>query len=84
MLDDWTDISDGKKVNIQILLILKHCFVVDIASTICIFILSAYINYFIGNYSYAIILMGGFLAYMRYSSIVCYRKGEYCPFPFNF
>lgn len=66
------------------MLILKHCFLVDVATSICIFIVSAFVNYFIGKYSFAIILMGGMLAYVRYFSVVCYRKGEYCPFPFNF
>lgn len=50
----------------------------------CIFIVSAYVNYFIGRYSFAIILLGGVLAYLRYISVVCYREGTYCPFPFNF
>lgn len=54
------------------------------ATSVCIFIVSAFVNYFIGKYSFAIILMGGMLAYIRYFSVVCYRKGEYCPFPFNF
>jgi len=36
------------------------------------------------KYTYSIVLLGGFLAYIRYISLVCYRAGTYCPFPFNF
>ena len=75
---------DGTSFHIQIFLILKHCFYIDVATTMCIFIVSAYVNYFIGRYSFAIILLGGVLANLRYISVVCYREGTYCPFPFNF
>lgn len=66
------------------MLILKHCIVIETATTIFIFIIATYLNYFIGRFSPAIILLGGCLAYFRYIAVVCYRYGQYCPFPFNF
>lgn len=68
----------------MIILILRHCTTIDVSCPICIFIISAYMNYFLNRFSFLLILIGGLLAYMRYISLVCYRSGEYCPFPFNF
>lgn len=68
----------------MIFLIMNHCMQYDISSPLCIFFISIFLNYFIGRYSFVIILLGGFFGYVRHFALNCYRYGTYCPFPFNF
>lgn len=75
---------NGTPLLIKICLIMKHSMSVDLACSICIFIIGTILNFFLNRYSYLVILLGGLLAYLRYISVVCYRDGTYCPFPFNF
>ncbi len=56
----------------------------DLSCPICIFMISAYLNYLLGRYSFLIIVLGGLLAYVRHIAVTCYRLSVYCPFPFNF
>ena len=66
------------------MLTLKHAMTYDIACTLCIFVVGMGLNYIARKHTFAIVLTGGFLAYIRHFSVVCYREGTYCPFPFNF
>jgi hypothetical protein len=56
----------------------------DSATSLCIFFVSVCLGLMNSYYSYAVVPLGGFLAYLRYVSVSCYRNGVYCPFPFNF
>jgi hypothetical protein len=55
-----------------------------VSSSLCIFLVGMCLNFMARKYTFSIVLIGGFLAYMRHISLVCYRQGTYCPFPFNF
>ena len=56
----------------------------DFSTPIGIFIICAVANCFLNRFAFMTIVIGGFLGFLRYIAVNCYRKGVYCPFPFNF
>ncbi len=63
---------------------MEHCTETDFSSPICIFLISAAVNFFLHRYAFMTVIIGGTLGFIRYFSVNCYKKGIDCPFPFNF
>lgn len=66
------------------MLTLKTCIEDEVSTSVCVFVVSCFLTLVVPRFSFTVILIGGFLAFMRFISLKCYREGTYCPFPFNF